>query len=348
MKNKLHKNDLFRLGAVCLFILFTCLSNYYANYLKNNLSSVSARYDTPVISPKEIKKALNQQKKNSAETIPDLTLYNRKKEESLFNLCNRETLTANVYEVWGDMSKVIPMTFISGNYVYLGDEVGCVLDSKTAYALFGTTDALGNKVVWNEKEYIVRGVVNANDNMMLIQKSEEEYLYANLEAIYWNQAEHYKADKEGQQLENLLLENGLAKPEAILDGTLTSWLFHTISHLPIWILGMELIIILFRLTWQIRKKRLLFMLYGLGTGVVFFLFLKVTNFSIHIPSQFIPTKWSDLDFYVNKYKEVKENAIMARNCRLMPRDNLQSLVKMKCMIFTVLNIILILLAKSKR
>lgn len=58
--------------------------------------------------------------------------------------------------------------FPSFNRLAYDDFSGCLLDAGTLYELFGTTDTLGQTVIYEDKEYGVRGVLDVNVPLMVI------------------------------------------------------------------------------------------------------------------------------------------------------------------------------------
>jgi hypothetical protein len=239
-------------------------------------------------------------------------------------------------EVSGDMSRIIPMSFIQGNYVYPFDRKGCVLDSTTAYGLFGTIEALNNIVIWKNQEFIIRGIVKAKDKMMLIQVPEENHNYANLEAVYSSQNNN-SIDNQGQLLKDFLVQSGLPAPEAVLDGDFTVKILWDVYLLPYTVaifLIAAYIMIRFIL---IRKPVYLDIVFGTIIAFLLFILIKRTLVPIHIPSQLIPTKWSDFDFYVNKYKELQEYLTTLKDIKLMPKNEVIQDYQNKCIFITVVN-----------
>lgn len=337
----------FILILALLFLAFLELSIYYASFLNENLSTVSARFDNKVVTPLMIKNALENESKDTTVESPRITLFNRLKKEKIKNKVTELTVNTNVIETYGNMSYILPMNFVEGNFVYTKDEKGCVLDTKTAYDLFGTTKALNNSVTWKGKEYIVRGVAKAKDAMMLIEVTDDKYRFSNLEAMYHEKKDKMIIDNQGQLLKNLLHKNNIAEPVAILDGSLVALLLGNICRLPLWILAFTIIFYFIQNTYQLRKSMFLCLLSGTFTIILGMIFIKITKFGVHIPNQFMPTKWSDFEFYVNKYKEIKENMVAARDCTLMPKDILRNSYSFRCTVFLLLCLILLLLFKIR-
>lgn len=64
--------------------------------------------------------------------------------------------------------------FPSFNRLAYDDVSGCLLDAGTLYELFGTTDAFGQTVKYNGREYAVRGVLELNIPLMVVSCKFEE------------------------------------------------------------------------------------------------------------------------------------------------------------------------------
>lgn len=329
-----------------LFIAFFELSSYFGKYAEDNLSAVSARYHTASISPKAVAAAIANKHKDSNEDIPEITLWNRLAKESIRNKTTGINTVTNIIETSGDMSQTIPMTFINGNYTYKDDGKGCVLDSKTAYQLFGTTNVLNNIVIWKEKEYIVRGVVKAKDTMMIFQILDEDHLYSNLEAVY--QSKRIKSmndiiDNQGKLLEDFLVQNGMSQPDGVFDGAEIVWYLNLICRLPLWIIGIQLVLLLVRKTYQLKKSIIMCITFSTATLLISFMIIKMMHFNIHIPNQYIPTKWSDFDYYIDTFKKIQENTIRNNDVKLMPKDMVRNTIRYRCTLYSTVSLCLLVL-----
>jgi hypothetical protein len=341
----LNKKKRYRLLLSCiLFLLLFGLSVYNRNYFKENLSAVSIRYNVDSVSVKDIKKVIQNQKNNGETNIPRFTLWKRNQKQTIHNKVTGLSQETNVIEMYGNMAQIIPMTLLEGNYVFVNDPDGCVLDSKTAYQLFGTPKAVNNRVLWNGKEYIVRGVVKAADTMMIIQTTDNDRLFSNLEAVYAHQAQTYRVDNERQQLKNTLYESGLKTPDAVMDGLQFLWMLTIICRFPVWLIAFTTILLLIRHTNQLRNNQFQLLLHGVGIVILILFLVKITKLSIYIPDSFIPTKWSDFDFYVDKYKEIKENMVQIHNCIWMPKDYQRNNVFHSGVILVLWNILVLIYA----
>ncbi len=342
MIDKLKRNfPLLLLGF--LFLAFSVLCMYYLQYTQNNLGTVSVRYDKASISPKQIEHIKSRMKKDHKTGLQGITLWNRMNKETIANKITELPVNVNVIEVYGDMSRILPMNFLSGNYVYEDDKKGCVLDAETSFKLFGTTNAVNNTVIWKDKKYTVRGVAAAKDTMMLVQSVDRNSHYTNAEAYYPAKCAWKIADNQGKQFSDLLHDNGLPQPDAVIDGVLNLWILHIICKLPLWIVTFYGAILLVKCTYKMRYTRILFVLSGIGTLLILSVMLHVTGFSIHLPSQFIPTKWSDFNFYIDKYHQLKNNIQNNNNITPMPLDILRDSIRAKCCLLSAANILILIL-----
>ncbi|BCN30210.1 ABC transporter permease [Anaeromicropila herbilytica] len=338
------KRTAYKVVGLFLFFTLIALSMCLANYVKDNLSSVSLRYEKASVSSKIIEKALSNLENSEVSEKPEITLWNRLKNEIIKNKITDITVKTNVIEVNGSMSEVVPMTFLSGAFASMKDDKGCVMDSKTAFDLYGTINAVNNVVIWKGKEYIVRGVVKAKDTMMLLPIEDDDYLYQNVEAIYQNNVKNNLADNEGEIFKNLLIDQGAPEPDAMIDGEITSWFLQWFYKLPILILTVLIIVMYIKITYQNRKSLFICISYGLFTIVIGFIIYRIFPITIHVPSQFIPTKWSDFQFYINKQKEIQDSIINKNNCERMPRDILLTGYRFKCILCVLANLLLLGLA----
>jgi hypothetical protein len=342
----LSKNIILCALSSVFFLIFFGFSVCNGRYVWDHLSGVSARYDTAVVTAGMVKKALAGIKKDTAVQIPEITLWNRIEQETVKSVGVDISEGVNVIETCGDMSQVIPMEFICGNYVYQGDKKGCVLDAKTAYKLFGTTDIVNNTVEWKKKKYVVRGVAKAKDIMMLIQTEDENHEYANIEAVYGNRKHKESIDNQGQLLKDMLIQQmGVNKQAVIIDGDLTSHMLYAMYHMPLWIIAFGMLFMMMKGAYRYRRSMVVFISMCLLTLVAMEFLIKITDFNIYIPGQFIPTKWSDFDFYGNKFKEMQETIVKIGNCKRMPKDNLRNHYRNSCLVFTALDILMLFLVK---
>lgn len=84
------------------------------------------------------------------------------------------------------MLNVVELSFSSDvlffSDVILGTDAinGCLLDRDSMYALFGTVEVEGQQLFYQEKEYTVKGLVDSEEPLIVIQNTEEDRVVGNL------------------------------------------------------------------------------------------------------------------------------------------------------------------------
>jgi len=78
--------------------------------------------------------------------------------------------------------------FAAVNQLCTEDTAGCIVSSHTMYELFGTTAGIGQQLTWNGKDYLVRGIVDTEESMVIIQydKITDPYIYLSLDGIIFD------------------------------------------------------------------------------------------------------------------------------------------------------------------
>lgn len=293
-------------GKIILFILilaaiwFTALNIREAAYITSRYTSVSIRYKEDGVKLQSLKAALEMEKARGG-SIPEITAWKWVNEVTVYNnSLNRSSQAAQIIAA-GNIENTAPMSIIQGNYCFSGDYHGCVLDSETAYALFGTVNAAGNRVTVNQTDYIIRGVVKTSFPVILVQGSNETIAYPNLEFVYEGR------DREaGEQLAaGFIMQNGLPTGYMIIDSFFLGKLLGSALCLPVWIF--YLLICLTAIVYFIRHRKsfttpsfVLYGLTGLFTLIIWGVFLYLmTGAPVYLPYKIIPTKWSDFNNWEN-------------------------------------------------
>jgi hypothetical protein len=317
---KQNKNIVILILLILITLWFTGSKILTAADLSNQYTAVSIRLKNGGITEKEIKEALKKEKERNSPSLPETAAWNRIAEAAVKNEYLGREQKVSVIIAAGDMKVTVPMTLISGNYVYPGDKKGCVLDSKTAYALFGTEYAVSNVVTYEKKNYILRGIIKTDYPVFLIQGEKDNIEYSNLELTF--------SEKErGEALAGeFLLQNGLAADYMIFDGYFYGRLIHSVITLPVWFFTFFYSFQLVK--YYIRKKNILtrksFLLYGFmlisSIAVYCFLLHQLTGSPVYIPEKLIPTKWSDFGYWSEQYKLMKDGLKELKYAFSGPKD----------------------------
>ncbi len=283
-----------------------------ASDFQNEYTCVSIRFKTEGVTIEKLITALETEKKAGEQEFSGVTAWNWNNEEEVENPDINRKVKLPVLAAAGDMSLTAPMTLKSGNYVYAEDKEGCVMDSVTAFTLYGTDDAVGNTLIYQNRKYYVRGVVKTESPLLLIQEANTSIGYVNLEFDCRNR-------EQAQTIaENFLLQNSFPQDYVIIDGYFYGKTMYSLFNLIIWILfvitGLWLLQILWKKRQELIRKNFYFdLVLGIflmvGFGVILY---QLTGNPFYFPEKLLPTKVSDFDYWNRQYQLLQEQLEQAR------------------------------------
>lgn len=309
------------LFSAILFIAavgFSAVKIQNASYIKSSYTSVSIRFKSEGATENDLAGALKNEKNTGSQDIPAVTAWSQLGEEEIKNqdLCRKVKVPVKL--VAGDMSLTAPMTLRYGNYACQDDRKGCVIDTDTAYTLYGTENAVGNRLTYKNSNYYVRGVVSTNNPLLILSAGNASITYPMLEFVYHNK-------EQGQALtEEFLLRNNFPENYTVIDGYFYGRMYSMITSIPIWLFYLFLSIWLLNYLWRKRqgikpdrliafttKKQacqfILFYIIGLlillGFGAIL---MQFTGTPLYIPEKLIPSKFSDFEFWTRQYKAFRQ------------------------------------------
>lgn len=277
-----------------------------AEAVKQQYASVSVRFQQDGVTEDRIKTALDKEKKRGTPWIPEVTAWSKPCEVRVKNNGLNRSAVMKVQLVSGEMSLTAPMALLYGNYAYREDKRGCVIDSRSAFLLYGTENAVGNSLSWEGREYFVRGVVRTTDSLLLIQGKESLEEYSNLEVAYRNM-------EQGEELTKaFLLNNHFPSDYAMVDGYFYGGMIKSVLALPSWLFLAGAGIWSMKALW--KKKRGLtrgaFLLCAavcaisiIGYGSVLY---QLAGAPVFISDKLLPTRFSDFEFWGEQYRLMKE------------------------------------------
>jgi hypothetical protein len=289
-----------------------------ASAFQNEYTCVSIRFKTEGVTIEKLKTALETEKRAGEQEFSAITAWNRNNEEEVKNpdLNRKEKLP--VLTIAGDMSMTVPMTLKYGNYVYAEDREGCVMDTVTAFALYGTDHAVGNTLICQNKKYYVRGVVKSENPLLLIQEVNTSIRYANLEFDCRNR------EQAQTFAENFLLQNGFPQDYVIIDGYFYGKIMYSLCNLLLWLFllmtGVWFLLILWKKKQEIEQRNFfIYLILGLFLllGYVTILY-QLTGSPLYFPEKLLPTKFSDFDYWNRQYRLLMEQLRQARY--LLPNE----------------------------
>ena len=234
---------------------------------------------------------------NTKREIKGLVLYRTEPEIEIENQRLNRSESGELIETAGNMNLVIPGKLMAGSFVTDSDRDGCVMSRKAAEAIFGDRDIIGEKVLIGKKEYIIRGIVDLDKILCMIQGDDEKsYPYIRVEAP------KIPLSVVEQILSGLILESC----EWVSEGNLYYGIGSILLCLPLWIL---LFIGLFRyrkIVPKIENKILNYILKTMTPVAGFAGACALFLFSFRFSDDYIPTAWSDFEFWTELIQQKKE------------------------------------------
>lgn len=292
-------------------------SALYAKSLKTHYNTESIRLLSGNMNKKSLDAAIERYTSSADESLPEITAWIPLGIVKVENMNLRRLANVKGIMVNNHMKMIAPMELVCGNYVYSLDKNGCVIDTKTAYLLYGTIKAAGNKIHYKDKTYYIRGVVKSKVPLFLIQGAEASTEYTNLELRFSNM-------ENGEELaKNFIINNQLANDFLVIDGYFYGKVVASIMLLPIWIAYTVLIIYLIKnylITYVLTKsimKLTVVVIIMISAGLL--LYTLIGN-PIYIPNKLIPTKWSDFTYWTERWKELNHQFMQMQYVQSNPKD----------------------------
>ncbi len=207
------------------------------------------------------------------------------------------------------------------------DREGCVLDEVSALELFGSREAEGRKLVFRDREYQVQRVIPWKQRILLFRPDDSSYVYTRVFVKFQNRGNRQKT------AEQFLMSHGLSGSvveERVLQGVALA----ALCLLPAaWVITL--------LIWAVRERKRCVgqrAEHWLWTGVcVFFctvVFVVIWKF-VRIPADWLPSKWSDFQFWPDKLQSETENL---RLYLMMPKTVIQTENTIACFRTTVFSL----------
>lgn len=269
------------------------------------------RYDKPEIAIHQLEKMLETEEASKEKTIDTMVAWRQTKGNKLQNQVLQTSAKADVLEVYGDIRSLIPMNKLVGESLGIGDKEGVIISEPIAYELWGSMDVIGKTIVWNEKDYTVRGVLEEESKLVIAQVVGEA---EDAEEAYFSTLRIRFVDNENilQQTEHFRNKYGL--PQAtVIDLSLVGIVLSRLGLLPGWVIGFWMIGKFYNLVYknykeeQQGKHKMVCIVLGILAVGITWVILDVMQFSIEVPSHLIPNKWSDFEFWMRLWTQLEEN-----------------------------------------
>jgi hypothetical protein len=204
------------------------------------------------------------------------------------NTGRREQLKC--YRIKGQPEAVFGVTLCLGRYFFQDEEAACLLDQKAAQCLFGTEDAVGNIVELGGKKYQVAGILSGSRMVCATQADQG--------AAFDGIAVCRVSSKQSVKNSIKTLEMYFGNADEVIDGQFyfsSAYILFALNLAVTWF--MICFLIGFSAS---RPVKILFLVTG-GVFAVLILIMGI-RFS-GLGREYLPTYWSDFEFYENLWRE---------------------------------------------
>ncbi|MDR2686298.1 MAG: hypothetical protein LBB75_00975 [Oscillospiraceae bacterium] len=278
-------------ALAALALALWCACAYAAQRQAGALGCVAARWPGGGVSPAQLESQLDLFRQDGAGGLPELTLWTQFPGQTLAN-GDDTTIACAVTQIYGHGEDVVFGAMLQGGFPVRGDAGRCALSDAAAFALFGSANAMGQSLQWNNNTYAVQGIFESGDALMLAQAaagSETKLPYMQL---------RFPGGGARLQAEEFLARADFSAGAILLDQPLVAWGLGLAAALPALLLGLWILARLFARAWQTRKHpRLLLgglpLLLPLAAADICLLARAVGK----APASLIPSAWSDFTFW---------------------------------------------------
>ena len=242
----------------------------------------------------------------------EYVLYKKLEGQEIVSSFFGKSEQVSVIALRGNVRLITNQPFISGGFFADSDTGSCVLDKNTAFQLFKTAELSGGKIIWNEKEYIVRGVLDTKENVCFLNEPNDNsmFQFINCEFVDWKEEEQFKGMQPRDIINELSLRCVGVEPKLIVGESEYAGLLKGISKVPVYLLFLWTVYCItkrniWRTHWKDRWKRKIMVLFLCIAYLV--VFWNIGDMSVKIRPDMVPARWSNFEFFEEKWSSfIKE------------------------------------------
>jgi len=273
-------------------IVFLLLSVFIIKKIENYNGKIGIRFNNNVLINEQIQEIYRDNEEEYMDNILRMTMWGRAEGGELSKKDEDFAITVNSIELWGDAEEIYPDCLLDGVYLSNVDESGCMLSDKAAFSLFGNVDIIGKAVLFDDSLYYVRGIIKSDEELIITENKNGKFSYMELEIPPAGSMEPVR---------QLFSFAGVSMENAVV----LQWdvLFFVISLLQ----AVSISLLIYMIADSIIK------MYGFGSIArfavkitVLLIFFAFVIKSCNLPIDFVPTKWSDFEFFEQIIKNWKD------------------------------------------
>ena len=280
-------SHIIKIVLVLAMIICWLLSIGYTNRLASVKNTFNIYFDEEEYVPADIYK-MQQEEKDKDNSLAFTGWYEKEKQSVLNNNLNR-TIESNIMFICGNSYLIA-----EGPILFEDDIKGCLIDEETAYKLFGSYDVIGNTIIYDNREFIIRGIHRTMEDTIIMQ------------------AEIDSKDK----IQGLLIDisnDGIEKVKhiseryGIKEYGVNSAVYYNLGKMCTSLLPLIILLIIIcsalKKGIEIKDRPVLFIFSIIMIVVWITIFFSITKYKISIPVDILPSKWSDFDYWKKFFQE---------------------------------------------
>lgn len=290
-----------RVKTVCVAMLLSAalwgISLWQGEKTAPYAGDIQIRYHGQGISRQTLEQITEAGLKQENKTFPEAAAWSVEYDVEARNPVLNFKQDVTCIMVRGEMDQIVKDRLAAGTYGFGDDDEGCVVSSKTAWELFGSTNVTGSWITVKGQRFVIRGVTAASYPMVILPaKRLETGFFSNISFSYSGQE-----GLEGQA-EEMIMRFGLPRHGIRINGSMYYAVVRFFYTLPGWALLLSFGLFARRV--KMGKKRLWNVFsFAVTAGIAAVLLWYGCRF----PGDFIPSRWSDFSFYAEKFRQVREN-----------------------------------------
>ena len=276
-----------KIALVLAMIICWVLSIGYTNRLASVKNTFNIYFDEEEYFPADIYKMQKEEKDKGNSLV--FTGWHEKEKQTVLNSNFNRRVESNIIFICGQSSLVA-----EGPILFEDDIKGCLIDEETAYKLFGSNDVIGNTIIYDSGEFIIRGIHRAMEDT-IIMKAESDSK---------DKIQGLLMDISNDGIKNIKL---ISERYGVKEYGVNSTVYYNLGKMCTSLLPL---IILLIIVWsdlkkaiEIKDRPVLFIFSIMMIIVWIIAFFCITRYKISIPVDILPNKWSDFDYWSKFFQE---------------------------------------------
>lgn len=252
---------------------------------------------------------INANREGHIDSVLYRSVVNQKLED-VSNNKSVEEITVIESDGRGGNFLLTSQPFVAGKMIDKEEKQSCVIDKKTALSMFGTAEAVGERVKWRGGIYTVCGILDTTEKVVIINRPRQEgnYQYVALK-IHKKGDAQWEGMRDKEIIEDLLKTYTDRKPEIVVEEKEFAAMFRKFSSIPVYILFLWIVFtwkdaVIWRRDRNISWKKRLFAL-GLllaYTGV----FIGMEKIRLYMEPNMVDGSWFNFSFSQQKWSVMKQ------------------------------------------